>query len=195
MNGYNVTSVQDSVTVNNLGQLVPAQMVKPISFWEGLQGQQLIRRFGLTGSGQSLGQWLATTFPNLYGGQNGAPNLSPFTNAQISSYYQSLFLVSKGTGLDAEVFATALEVFATTSSLGGSVGQSYGYLVNDKGLGAYSWNIGTSGAAFGVSNFTALNVYLILLDANNSVVGGEPWDSNTLLRDQAYAVFRGMNGG
>ncbi|HLJ97316.1 MAG TPA: hypothetical protein VKU02_29425 [Gemmataceae bacterium] len=169
-----ITLAQGTATATSVGQFVPAQMVKPISFWEGLQGQQLIRRFGLTTSGQMLGEWLATAYPNLYGGGNGAPNLTPFTNAQIASYYQSLFLVSKGTELDAEVLATALEVFTTTASLGSTVGQSFGYLVNAHGLGAYSWNVGTGGPAFGVSNFTALNVFQILRDANNSAVGGEP---------------------
>jgi len=187
--------VQETATVTSLGQIVPAGLSRPISFWAGLQGQELLRRFGLTVSGQSLGQWLATAFPNLYGGQNGAPNLSPFTNAQISSYYQSLFLVSKGVGLDAEVLATALEVFTTTLSLGGTTGQANGFTVNSNGLGAYSWNIGASGQAFGVSNNTVLDVYQILLAANNSAAGGEPWGSNTLFRNEAFAVFHGVNGG
>jgi len=187
--------VQSQVMVVSLGQFVSAGMVKPISFWEGLQGQQLVRRFGTTGDGRTLGQWLATTYPNLYGGMGGAPNLSPFTLAQISSYYQSLFLASKGTGLDAEVLATVLEVFATTSSLGGSVGQSFGFTVTNTGLGAESWNIGSSGQAFGVPNLTVLNVYQILLAANNSAVGGEPWGSNPLFRNEAFSVFHGINGG
>ncbi|HLJ96305.1 MAG TPA: choice-of-anchor Q domain-containing protein [Gemmataceae bacterium] len=188
------TTIQGNATVASLGQFVPAGMVKPISFWEGLQGQQLLRRFGLTAKGQSLGQWLASTFPNLYGGQNGAANLSPFSNAQIGSYYQSLFLVSKGTGLDAEVLATALEVFATTTSLGGTVGQSFGYVVTDNGLGAYSWNVGASGQAFGVPNLTVLNVFQLLQAANNSAVSGEPWATNSMLRNESLSVFRLLNG-
>ncbi|HLJ95199.1 MAG TPA: choice-of-anchor Q domain-containing protein [Gemmataceae bacterium] len=189
------TTVQGTATVSSLGQFVQAGLIKPISFWAGLQGQELVRRFGLTSAGQTLGQWLATTFPNLYGGANGAPNLSPFTNAQISSYYLSLFLVSKGVGLDSEVLATALEVFTTTLSLGGTTGQAYGFTVNSNGLGAYSWNIGTSGQAFGVSNNTVLDVYQILLTANNTASGGEPWSNNTLFRNEAYSVFHGINGG
>ncbi|HLJ95957.1 MAG TPA: choice-of-anchor Q domain-containing protein [Gemmataceae bacterium] len=190
-----ITLVQGMATVNSLGQFVPMQMVKPISFWEGLTGQQLIRRFGLTAGGQTLGQWLATTLPNLYGGSNGAPNLSPFTNAQIGTYYQSLFLVSKGTGLDAELLATALEVFATTASLGGTVAQGDGFLVDGNGLGAYSWNIGANGRAFGVPNFTILNVYQILLAANNAAVAGEAWGADTFLRNEGLSVSRAINGG
>ncbi|HLJ93592.1 MAG TPA: choice-of-anchor Q domain-containing protein, partial [Gemmataceae bacterium] len=189
------TTVQGTAMVSSLGQFVQAGLIKPISFWAGLQGQELVRRFGLTSAGQTLGQWLATTFPNLYGGANGPPNLSPFTNAQISSYYQSLYLVSKGTGLDAEVLATTLEVFTTTLSLGGTTGQANGFTVNSNGLGAYSWNIGASGQAFGVSNNTVLDVYQILLTANNTASGGEPWSNNTLFRNEAYSVFHGINGG
>ncbi|HLJ94242.1 MAG TPA: PKD domain-containing protein, partial [Gemmataceae bacterium] len=96
--------VQIQTTVANLGQFVPAGMVKPIGFWEGLQGQELIRQFGVTSTNQTLGQWLATTLPNLYGGAGGAANLSSFTNAQIGTYYQSLFLHPQGGNrLDAEV--------------------------------------------------------------------------------------------
>ncbi|HLJ97224.1 MAG TPA: S8 family serine peptidase [Gemmataceae bacterium] len=189
------TPLSEMVSVTSLGQFVQPGLIKPISFWAGLQGQELLRRFGTTASGQTLGQWLATTYPNLYGGQNGAPNLSPFTNGQISSYYLTLFLVSKGTGLDAEVLATALEAFATTTSLGGSVGQSYGFTVNSNGLGAYSWNVGASGQPFGVNSNTVLDVYQILLAANNSAAGGEPWGSNTLFRNEAFIVFHGINGG
>ncbi|HLJ97812.1 MAG TPA: PKD domain-containing protein [Gemmataceae bacterium] len=187
------TPVQTGVTVASLGQFVQAGLIKPISFWAGLQGQELLRRFGPTSGNQSLGQWLATTYPNLYGGGNGAPNLSPFSNAQISSYYLSLFLVSKGVGLDAEVLATALEVFTTTLSLGGTTGQATGFTVNSNGLGAYSWNIGASGQAFGVTNNTVLDVYQILLAANNSAAGGEPWDSNVLFRNQGLSVFMAIN--
>ncbi|HLJ97953.1 MAG TPA: PKD domain-containing protein, partial [Gemmataceae bacterium] len=189
------TTVQESVGVATLGQFVSAGLTMPLGFWEGLQGQQLIRRFGATNSGQTLGQWLATTYPNLYGASNGAPNLSLFTDGQIGSYFQSLFLVSKGTGLDAEVLATALEIFATTESLGGTTAQTHGFTVTSNGLGAYSWNIGPSGQAFDVPNNTTLDVYQILMGANNFAVGGEPWDSDSFLRNQAYAVFRAINGG
>jgi hypothetical protein len=88
-----------------------------------------------------------------------------------------------------------LEVYTTTSSLGGTIGQSYGFLVNSFGLGAYTWNIGTNGAAFGVPNFRTLNVYEILLAANNSAMGGEPWGMNMFLRNEGLSVFMGINGG
>jgi len=192
----NSVPVQNGDTVANLDQFVPAGMVKPSSFWEGLQGQALIRQLGVTSTGQTLGQWLATTLPNLYGGAGGAANLSSFTNAQIGTYYQSLFLHPQGGNrLDAEVLATGLEVFTTTSSLGGTVGQNYGFTVNTNGLGAYLWNVGSSGQAFNIPNNDAINVFQILLAANNNAVSGEPWGTDTTLRSEAYTVFYGMNGG
>ncbi|HLJ93650.1 MAG TPA: Ig-like domain-containing protein [Gemmataceae bacterium] len=188
--GWMFALVQSPAAVTTF---VAASLVKPTSFWEGGQGQQLIRRFGLTSSNQTLGQWLAATFPNLYGGAGGAPNLSPFTNSQVGSYYQSLYLSSQGSGLDVGILDTALDDFATTSSLGGTLGQSYGFTVNSYGLGAYSWNIATSGAAFGTPNNTVLTVNQILLAANNNASGGEPWGSNTLFRNEALTVFQGIN--
>src|SRR5579871_1056084 len=191
--GLPPTQVQSPVTTSSLGQFVSGPLAEATSFWESLRGQQLIRRFGLTSSGQTLGQWLASTFPNLYENMSGGPNLNPFTNAQISYYYQNLFVTSQGTGLDVEILDTALDVFASTLSLGGTIGQSYGFTVNSNGLGAYSWNIGSSGAAFGTPNNTVLDVFQILLAANNNAVSGEPWGSNTLLRNEASTVFQGIN--
>ena len=169
-------------TTVNQAQATPVQpgLTATIGFWHNQNGQALINKFGVTSTNLTLGQWLATTFPNLYGGANGAPNLSSDTDAQVAAFYLTLFN-TKGQKLDAQVLDTALDVFATTSSLGGSAAIPYGFTVNAFGLGAYSWNIGSSGAAFGVPNGTTLNVYQILQAANNSAVAGEPWDNNTFL--------------
>src|SRR5207245_2011870 len=96
--------------------------------------------------------------------------------------------------LNAEVMATALDVFATTASLGGSTGQFFGFMVDAPGLGAYSWNVGFSGPAFGVPSNTTLNVYQLLLAANNSAIGGDAWDSQALLHIMALSVFDTLNG-
>jgi hypothetical protein len=49
--------------------------------------------------------------------------------------------------------------------------------------------------AFGVSNFTVLNVYQILQAANNSAIGGEPWGNQMLQRVEALSVLLGITGG
>src|SRR5439155_7351522 len=108
------------------------QMTKPTSWWAGVLGKELIGKFGLTAGGQTLGQWLATTFPNLYGGGNGASNLSGFSNAQVAAFYLNQFNMFGTSILSAEVMAVALDVFATTLSLGGTVAAAapYNFMVN-----------------------------------------------------------------
>jgi hypothetical protein len=56
------------------------------------------------------------------------------------------------------VLATALNVYATTSSLGGTAAVVYGFHVSPAGLGACSFNVGLDGAAFGVANDATLTV-------------------------------------
>jgi len=45
--------------------------------------------------------------------------------------------------LDAQAMATALNVYATNASLGGSAAAGYGFNVSQYGLGDSSWNIGS----------------------------------------------------
>jgi hypothetical protein len=66
--------------------------------------------------------------------------------------------------------------------------------VDGNGLGALQYNIGFHGAAFGVPNFTVLDVFQIMMAANNSAVGGEPWGMNLSLRTDGLAIFRLLNG-
>jgi hypothetical protein len=190
-----VTTVMIPTTVANLGTFVtPALgLTKPLSFWNGPSGQKLILSFGLTGTGQTLGQWLATTLPRLYGGMGGAPNLSLSGNGQIATYYS--MVASKGSTLDALVLSTAFDVFASTLSLGGTTATAYGFMPNSNGLGAYLFDIGNNGAAFGVNNNTSLNVYELLLAADKNAMGGEPWGTNTFLRAEGVNVFLGVTGG
>jgi hypothetical protein len=189
-----ITTAMSTAKVVDLGLFFQGQQTRTSGFWAGLLGQELIRKFGVTAGGQTLGQWLAGTFPKLYGGVGGAADLHTFSDAQVGAFYTGLFNMRNTAMLDAEVLSAALYEFATTSSLGGTVAAPYGLLVNSFGLGAYSFNIGFNGAAFGVPNFTILNVYQILLAANNSAVAGSPWGMNTLLRNEGLSVFRLING-
>jgi hypothetical protein len=66
-------------------------------------------------------------------------------------------------------------------------------MVNDTGLGARSYNVGPNGAAFGVGNDTALNVYQLLLAANSRAVNGVLYDGHADLLPLAYNVFDGIN--
>jgi hypothetical protein len=69
--------------------------------------------------------------------------LGGISNAQVAAFCQSQFALS-GSNLEAEVLATALNVYATTQSLGGTIGQAYGFTVTATGLGADSFNVGAT---------------------------------------------------
>jgi hypothetical protein len=69
------TTAQSPAAVVNLGITVQPKLMGNIGFWQNSPGQALIESFGLAASGLTLGQWLATIFPNLYGGGNGASDL------------------------------------------------------------------------------------------------------------------------
>jgi hypothetical protein len=191
------TPVSETVNVGSLGLFFQGNVqTKTSSFWAGIVGQELLRRFGLTQGGQTLGQWLASTFPRLYGGVGGAINLGSFTNSQIVIYYLGLFHQFNTNMLDAEVLSACLYEFATTLSLGGPVAGTapYGLAVSTFGIGAYSFNIGFNGAAFGMPNSTVLDIFQILQAANTFAVGGEPWGSNSMLRNEGLSVFQPING-
>jgi hypothetical protein len=127
----------------------------------------------------------------LYGANAGSHNLTGMSNAQVATFYQSIY--NPLTLLDAEVLATALNVYATTLSLGGSAAQAYGFTVDAKGLGACCCNVGSNAAAFGVASSSMLDVYQLLRAANNAAVNGVLWSNQAPLRVPALAVFLALN--
>ncbi|MHB1421825.1 MAG: hypothetical protein ACYC3I_01245 [Gemmataceae bacterium] len=60
-------------------------------------------------------------------------------------------------------------------------------------MGADSVNVRHDGAAFGVSNHTTLNVYQLLLAANEQAVNGVLYNGNAKLQRQADQVFDALN--
>jgi hypothetical protein len=56
------------------------------------------------------------------------------------------------------------------------------------------YNIGFHGPAFGVANFTVLDIFQIMLAANNTAVAGEAWDSNLSRRNDGQAVIGVIDG-
>jgi hypothetical protein len=110
----------------------------------------------------------------------------------VAAFYESLFR-SKGSKLDAQVLDTALDVYATTLSLGGMSAAAYGFQVTAYGLGASSYNVGGAGSAFGVANNTLLNVYQILLAANQQAKNGVLYNGDKTLSAEALVVFSGID--
>jgi hypothetical protein len=143
-------------------------------------------------SSTALSAWLAATFPNLYGASAGANNLTGKTNAQVAGFYQSRFAL-KGPQVEAEVLTAALNVYATTSSLGGTPARAYHFGVSAAGLVACSFNVGAYGAAFGVANNTTLSVYQLLQAVNQRAVNGLLYNGDAMLRHQAEELFEALN--
>jgi hypothetical protein len=77
--------------------------------------------------------------------------------------------------------------------LSGKAAQAYGFLVSNEGLGAVSFKVGCAGAAFGVTNGTARNVYELLRAVNQQAVNGVLYNGNAQSRDQCEDLFERLN--
>jgi hypothetical protein len=176
-------------------------MTGTIGFWHNQNGQALINSFGTTSTGMTLANWLATTFPNLYGVNAGSNNnLTNKTNAQVAQYYLTLFNVT-GQKVYAQVLATALAVFTTNTTLNTgansqSLAQGYGFILNSNGTGAALYTVSAAdGAAFGLSttSSTTTTVLDLLNRANARAVHGILNSGNQTLINEVNDVFSGIN--
>ena len=178
--------------MTNLGQSVQDGLTGGIGFWHNKNGQALINSFNTGPSSTALANWLAASFPNLYGPSTGANGLAGKSNAQVAAYFQTLFNLG-GNQAQAQVLAVALNVYATTSSLGGNAGPACGFTVSATGLGARSDSVGQDGAAFGVANNTTLNVYELLVAVNKRAKSGVLYGGNATLQAQCANLLSALN--
>ena len=158
------------------------------SDWSTTTGQNVIKSLNGGSTATSLAQWLATTFPNLYGSGAGSHSLvnsngTYFTNAQVASAY------SKFTGADEQVLSAALSVYATSINLAGTnVDSTDSHFVTSlAGSGTETYSVGANGAAFGVANNTTLSVQQLMVDLNANTKAGAAVSSG------GNAVFSGIN--
>jgi hypothetical protein len=166
-----------------------------IGFWHNKNGQALIKSFNGGPTSTDLATWLATSFPNLYGPGTTATNpydLTGKTNADVASLFLTFFK-AKGMKTNAQLLAVALAEYATTSSLGATAAAKYGFVVTDTGVGSAGFNVGSSGAAFGVANNTVLTVAQILASANRGSTNGLLYGGDTSLITLANSVLDGIN--
>jgi FG-GAP-like repeat/FG-GAP repeat len=185
-------TVHSTATVVALGQSVQNGLTGNIGFWHSKNGQTLINGFNGGSSSTALSSWLAATFPNLYGAGAGANNLNGQTNTLVAAFYKTQFALP-GSNVEAQVLATALNVYATTLSLGGTSGQAYGFTVSANGLGADSFNVGADGAAFGVAKKTTRNVLELLKAVDHQTVLGVLYDGDPTLQKLANHLFHVLN--
>jgi uncharacterized repeat protein (TIGR01451 family) len=160
-----------------------------MSFWANSStGQALIKAFGGSASSTALGTWLVTTLPNVFGGAA----LGNKTNTTIASTYLSYYNASGQKNL-AQLMATALNIYASTQSLGGTTATAYGFSVTAAGLGAAQFDIGSNGAAFGVANGTTITVTQMLSEANSLSSNNSLYKASTSLLNSAYNEFGQVN--
>src|SRR5262249_26351381 len=102
--GFPVTMYGNTWQTDGVAPVEPGQSAG-IGFWRNNNGRALINALGTTGTGASrVGQWLAATYPNLFGGLSGS------TPDGVWGYFRSVFNVTGTPKLEAQVMATALAV-------------------------------------------------------------------------------------
>jgi probable HAF family extracellular repeat protein len=164
-----------------------------IGFWNNKNGQALIKALNGGPTSTQLGNWLAATFPHMFGAQSGSNDLVGKSNADVASFFQSRFVV-KDQKLDAQVLATALSVYVTDGTLDSTgVGTQYGFIVGGNGVATATFNVGTNGDAFGVANNTLMTVLDFLLAADAQAVNGVLYNGDTAKRNMANNVFSAIN--
>ncbi|MCI0457632.1 MAG: hypothetical protein L0Z62_11730 [Gemmataceae bacterium] len=139
-----------------------------IGFWHHKNGQNLIKSLNGGPGSTRLADWLAAMFPNLYGSEAGASNLTGKSNVEVADFYKSLFMRTGESSpggplkLDAQILALALAVYVTNQQLAGNLGAAYGFEVAAGGVGFAPFNVGSNGSALGVADNTTLSVLAIL---------------------------------
>lgn len=158
-----------------------------IGFWNNRNGQALIKSLNGGPASTQLADWLAATLPNTFGSLKGR------SNADVAALFQQDFLM-KGVKLDAQVLATALNVYATNPMLDSSgVAAQYGFTVTGAGVGTATFNIGTNGDAFGVANNTIMTVMDLLRATDTQTINGLIYYGNVTKRHQANTVYSAVN--
>jgi hypothetical protein len=97
-------------------------------------------------------------------------------NSQVLAYYETLFTSSLKNPY-CQVLCTALCVYVTSTVttntlLGQMTAEMYGFIVNSTGTGGATYNVGSYGAAFGVTNNTTWTILQLLQKANAKASNG-----------------------
>lgn len=169
-----------------------------IGFWQNKNGQALITSLNGSESSTQFGDWLAATFPNIYGALAGDNDLTGATNTEVASFYRDIFKAKKvkdsgPAKVDPQAMAVAIAIYVTNESLAGTVAQSYGFVTSANGVGGMLFNVGDSGAAFGVADNTDLTVMDIMLAVDDQAVLGVLYDGDAFLRQLANEVLTAIN--
>ena len=193
--GYNFAELPGA------GGTVNARQTAAIGFWEGSAGKNLIKQLNGDKDSTLLSEWLAATFPNMYGVSAGDNNLAGESNSDIHKFFKKLIkdrnkgimkkLSHGAQWLDPQVMAVALATYVTNETL---ISQkfdpldpvtstdliarvnSFGFLTTTHGVGVATFNVGASGAAFGVENNSTMTVLDLLFAINERTNDGVLYD-------------------
>ena len=146
------------------------------ALWSTSNGENLICKLNGSSSSTQAAQWLATTFPNLYGAGCGTHSLvnsngTCFTDNQVESAY------SKFSGNDQQVLSAALSVYCSSIDFAGASATNYakspvGLNTSGWGSGMDTCSVGNYGSSFGVANNTTLTVMQLLGALNANTTAG-----------------------
>ena len=149
-----------------------------IGFWHNKNGQALINAMP---NSPALGNWLASSFPCLYG------NLAGKSDSQIAAQFLTYFNVT-GTKTKAQVLGAALACYVTSSTLSGTtIAGKYGFNLSPGGTGGKTYNVGSLGTVLGLSNNTDYTVLQLLQAANANC----PWSPAVF--NALNVIFDGIN--
>ncbi len=129
-----------------------------IGFWHNKNGQSLIESLNGGPESVQLGNWLAATFPEMYGpgaiydaatGADQDMNLTGKSNAEIAEIFKYLHQRKAKTAVaggppkvDAQVLATALATCVTSETLaGGAYAAQYGFETSTDGIAYTTFNV------------------------------------------------------
>jgi hypothetical protein len=156
-----------------------------IGFWHDKNGQALIDSLNGGPTSTDLGNWLAINFNSLFGNLNGQPN-----TAVIAQFLLDLDTSGQGKAY-AEIMGTAWACYVTSSTLaGGAMAAGYGFNVSPGGIWGKLYNVGSNGAAIGLSNNESYTIWDCLLAANANCSGGV---INPAALDALRVIFDGIN--
>ena len=129
-----------------------------IGFWHNKNGQALIKSLNGGPDATQLGDWLAATFPAMYGvgafydaakGSDQDMNLAGKTNAEVAEVFVYLFqrkskdsVITGAPKVDAQVMAVALATYVTSETLaGGAYAADYCFNTSADGIAYNTFNV------------------------------------------------------
>jgi len=165
-----------------------------IGFWNNNRGQALINALNGSSSSEALSYWLATNFPNLWGSNAGSNNLLGRSNNQVASFMRTKFSVAGAPKIEAQILATALAAYVTSSDLaGGSHAGSYGFAVTNVGIRFETISVQSAGSSIGLANNSSQTVMNILRAANSTNAGNALLNGSSNLRGIVTDLFSRIN--